>query len=223
MRKVLAITHVTLDGVMQAPGGPEEDPRGGFTQGGWAMLFSDEVVGEALGEIMSGEFDLLLGRRTYEIFAAYWPYADDNPIARAFNKATKYVVTNSLDSFDWVNTQPIDGDAVDEIRRLKASDGPELHVWGSSELLQALIAAELVDEFRVWVYPLVLGRGTRLFENGVPPRGLTLVESRSTPKGVLLNTYRPAGPLSGGSPAPEDPSEAELARRRKLAAEEAQG
>lgn len=223
MRKIISITHVTLDGIMQAPGGPEEDPRGGFTQGGWAMLFSDEAGGEALGEIMSGEFDLLLGRRTYEIFAAYWPYAGDNPIAKAFNKATKYVVTHSLDRFDWVNTQPIGGDAVDEIRRLKASDGPELHVWGSSELLQTLIAADLVDEFRVWVYPLVLGKGKRLFENGVPPRGLTLVESRSTPKGVLLNTYRPAGPLPEGSPAPDEPSEAEMARRRKLAAEEAQG
>jgi dihydrofolate reductase len=223
MRKVTAITQVTLDGIMQAPGGPEEDPTGGFTHGGWAMLFSDEAGGEALGEIMSGEFDLLLGRRTYEIFAAYWPYAGDNPIAKAFNKATKFVVTRSLDRFDWVNSQPIGGDAVDEIRRLKASDGPELHVWDSSELLQTLIAADLVDEFRVWVFPLVLGKGKRLFEDGVPPRGLTLVESRSTPRGVLFNTYRPAGPLPGGSLAPENPSEAELARRRKLATEEAQG
>lgn len=223
MRKIITITHVTLDGIMQAPGGPEEDPRGGFTQGGWIWHFGDEAVGDALDEIMSAEFDLLLGRRTYEIFAAYWPYAGDNPIAKAFNKVTKYVVTHSLDRFDWVNTQPIGGDAVDEIRRLKASDGPELHIWGSSELLQTLIAAELVDEFRVLVYPVVLGKGKRLFENGVPPRGLTLVESRSTPKGVLLNTYRPAGPLPRRSLHPESPSEAELARRRKLAAEEAQG
>jgi dihydrofolate reductase len=223
MRKIIAITHVTLDGIMQAPGGSEEDPQGGFTYGGWIWHFGDEAVGEALDKIMAGEFDLLLGRRTYEIFAAYWPYAGDNPIAKAFNKATKYVVTHSLDRFDWVNTQPIGGDVVDEIRRLKASDGPELHIWGSSELLQTLIAADLVDEFRVWVYPVVLGKGQRLFENGVPPRGLTLVESRGTSKGVLLNTYRPAGPLPVGSPAPENPSKAELARRRKLAAEEAQG
>jgi dihydrofolate reductase len=147
---------------------------GGFTQGGWILPFWDEALDEALGEIMSGEFDMLLGRRTYEIFAAHWPYAGDNPIAKAFTKATKYVVTNSLDRFDWVNTHRMSGDAVDEIRRLKASDGPELHIWGSSELLQTLIAAELVDEFRVWVFPLVLGKGKRLFENGVPPRGLTL-------------------------------------------------
>ena len=223
MRKIIAITQVTLDGIMQAPGGPEEDPRGGFTRGGWVAPFFDEALDEALVEIMTGKFDLLLGRHTYEIFAAYWPYAGDNPIAKAFNKATKFVVTRSLDRFDWVNSQPIGGDAVDEIRRLMASNGPELHIWGSSELLQTLIAAELIDEFRVWVFPLVLGKGKRLFENGVPPLGLTLVASRSTPKGVLFNTYRPAGPLPGGSLAPEKPSEAELARRRKLAAEEAQG
>jgi len=195
MRKIIAITHVTLDGIMQSPGGSEEDPRGGFTQGGWIMHFSDAAVGEALGEIMAGEFDMLLGRRTYEIFAAYWPYAGDHPFANAFNKATKYVVTKSLGRFDWVNTHGMSGDAVEEVRRLKASDGPELHIWGSSELLQTLIAAQLVDEFRVWVYPLILGKGKRLFEDGVPSCGLTLVESRCTSKGILLNTYRPA-PLS---------------------------
>ena len=219
MRKIIAITHVTLDGIMQGPGGPDEDPSGGFTEGGWSMRFMDEAGGKAMGEIMSGEFDLLLGRRTYEIFAAYWPYAGDNPIAKAFNKATKYVVTHTLDRFDWAPAESISGDAVDGIRRLKASSGPELHIWGSGNLLQTLIAAELVDEFRVWIYPLVLGRGKRLFEEGVPPRGLDLVESRRTGTGVLLNTYRPAGPLPPPSHDLGDPSEAELARRRKLAAE----
>jgi dihydrofolate reductase len=222
MRKIIAITHVTLDGIMQAPGGPEEDPRGGFTHGGWAMRFDDAAADEALGKIMSGEFDLLLGRRTYEIFAAYWPYAGDNPIAKAFNKATKHVVTHTLDRFAWAKSQPIGGNVVDEIQRLKTSDGPELHIWGSGEVLQTLIAADLVDEFRVWIYPLILGTGKRLFENGVPPRGLTLVESRTTPTGVLLNTYRPAAPLLRRSPDIENPSEAELARRTKLAAEETQ-
>lgn len=199
MRKIIAVTHVTLDGIMQSPGGPQEDPRGGFTQGGWSVPFRDKIGAEALGEIMSGEFDLLLGRRTYEIFAAYWPYAGVNPIANAFTKATKHVVTNGLGSFDWVNTHRISGDAVDEVRRLTASDGPELHIWGSSVLLQTLIAAQLVDEFRVWIYPLVLGKGKRLFEDGVPPLGLTLVESRCTSKGVLLNTYRPARPNPKGT------------------------
>jgi dihydrofolate reductase len=208
MRKIIAITQVTLDGIMQSPGGPEEDPRGGFTQGGWVLPYWDEAMGEIMGEIMSAEFDMLLGRRTYETFAAYWPHAGDNPIANAFNKATKYVVTNSLDRFDWVKTHRMSGDVVDEIRRLKASDGPELHMWGSHKLLQTLIATELVDEFRVLVYPVVLGKGKRLFENGVPPRGLTLVESRSTPKGVLFNTYRPAGPLPKGSlPKSNHPSQ----------------
>ena len=138
------------------------------------------------------------GRRTYEIFAAYWPNQGDNPIAKAFNKATKYVVTRSLDRFNWEKSQRIDGDVVEEVRQLKASDGPALHIWRSSELLQTLIAAELVDEYRIWVFPLVLGEGKRLFENGVPPRGLTLVETRSTPRGVLVNTYYPAGPVPRG-------------------------
>jgi dihydrofolate reductase len=195
MRKIIAITQVTLDGVMQAPGGPEEDPSNGFTHGGWAMPFVDEAASKVIGETIAGEFDMLLGRRTYEIFAGYWPNQGDHPIAKAFNNATKYVVTRSLDRFDWEKSQRIDGDVVEEIRQLKVSDGPVLHIWGSSELLQTLIAAELVDEFRIWIFPVVVGEGKRLFENGVPPRGLTLVETRSTPSGVLVNTYHPAGPL----------------------------
>jgi dihydrofolate reductase len=191
MRTIIAITQVTVDGVMQAPGGPDEDATSGFTHGGWAMPFMDDDSGRAIDEIIAGEFDLLLGRRTYEIFAGYWPHQDDNPIGKAFNQATKYVVTRTLDQLDWRKSQRIDGDVVDELRRLKASDGPPLHVWGSSVLLQTLIAADLVDEHRLWVFPLVLGEGKRLFEKGVPPRGLTLVETRSTSTGVLLATYRP--------------------------------
>jgi dihydrofolate reductase len=143
----------------------------------------------------AGEYDMLLGRRTYAIFAAYWPY-QDNPIAEAFNKATKYVVTRTLDHLDWQKSQRIDGDVVEEVHRLKASDGPELHIWGSSELLQTLIAADLIDEYRIAVFPVVLGEGKRLFENGVPPRILALVDTRSTPSGVVVNTYHPAGPIS---------------------------
>jgi dihydrofolate reductase len=195
MRKIIAITQVTLDGVMQAPGGPEEDPSNGFTHGGWAMPFVDDAAGQVIGEIIAGEFDMLLGRRTYDIFAAYWPNQGDNPIAKAFNKATKYVVTHRPGQLGWKTSQPIGGDVVDEVRRLKGSDGAALHIWGSSELLQTLIAAELVDEHRLWVFPVVLGKGKRLFENGVPPRGLSLVATQSTPSGVLVNTYRPAGPV----------------------------
>ena len=195
MRRIIAITQVTLDGVMQAPGGPEEDRRNGFTHGGWAMSFVDDAAKQVIGETIAGEFDMLLGRWTYQLFAAYWPnQGDDNPIAKAFNKATKYVATRTLEQLDWKTSQRISGDVVDELRRLKASDGPPLHVWGSSELLQTLIAADLVDEYRLWVFPVLLGQGKRLFENGVPPRRLSLLATRSTPSGVLLNTYRPAGP-----------------------------
>jgi len=195
MRKIIAITHVTLDGVMQSPGGPEEDPSNGFTHGGWVMSFMDGAGSQAVSEMIAGEFDLLLGRRTYEIFAAYWPHEADHEIGKAFNKATKYVVTRTLGKLDWEKSQRIDGDVVENIRALKASDGPELHIWGSGKLLQTLIAAELIDEHRIWIFPLVIGEGKRLFEKGVPPHGLALVETRSTPKGVLLNTYRPAGPI----------------------------
>jgi dihydrofolate reductase len=193
MRKIIAITQLSLDGVMQAPGGPKEDPSHGFTQGGWFMRFGDQGVMQAIDEAISGKFDLLLGRRTYDIWVNYWPHHDDNPIGKAFNRATKYVVTHRPRQLDWERSQPIGGDVVKAIRRLKASKGPVLHVWGSGKLLQTLIAANLVDEHRLWIVPMVLGQGKRLFENGLPPSRLKLVETRSTPNGVLINTYRPKG------------------------------
>src|SRR5438552_18705816 len=196
MRNIIAITQVTLDGVMQSPGGTEEGSEERVHPGrlGHTLLGRRP---KPIGETIAGEFDMLFGRRTCEIFAAYWPN-HRGPIAKAFNKATKYVVTRSLDQLDWATSLHIGGDVVDEVRGLKASDGPALHIWGSSELLQTLIAAELVDEYRIWVFPLVLGEGKRLFESSVPPRGLTLVETRRTPKGVLINTYRSAGPIKTG-------------------------
>lgn len=195
MRQLIAITQVTLDGVMQAPGGPDEDPRNGFTHGGWAMPFVDAAASQVIGETIAGAFDMLLGRRTYEIFAGYWP-KQSGSIAKAFNKATKYVATRTLDRLEWRDSQRIGDDVEEEVRRLKASDGPALHIWGSSKLLQTLIGADLVDEYRLWIAPVVLGEGKRLFESGVPPRGLSLVATRSTPKGVLVNTYRVAGSLA---------------------------
>jgi dihydrofolate reductase len=194
MRRIIAITQISVDGVMQAPGGPEEDPGNRFTLGGWARPLVDEGVNQAVGEIIAGEFDMLLGRRTYDIFAGYWP-KQSGSIAKAFDRATKYVVTHNPERLDWETSVRIDRDVVEEVRRLKASEGPDLHVWGSSKLLQTLIAANLVDEYRMWVFPVVLGEGKRLFDNGVPPRGLTLVATRSTPRGVLVNTYQLAGPL----------------------------
>ena len=196
MREIIAITQVTVDGVMQAPGGSEEDPRNGFTHGGWAMPFVDEAAQGVIGETIAGEFGMLLGRWTYELFAGYWPHQGDNPIARAFNKATKYVVTRSVTQLQWEKSRHIGGDVVAEVRRLKSSDGPALHVWGSGQLLQTLIAADLIDEYRLWVFPVVLGEGKRLFESGVPPRRLSLAATRSTPTGVILNTYRSVDPLS---------------------------
>jgi dihydrofolate reductase len=159
------------------------------------MRFGDDAIKKELDRTMAQEFDLLLGRRTYDIFAGYWPKQDSN-IARAFNKATKYVVTRGRDYLDWKTSERIGGEVVEAVRCLKAARGPALHVWGSSQLLQALIGGDLVDEYRMWVAPVVLGKGKQLFENGVPPRILSLVTTRRTPSGVLINTYRPAGPLS---------------------------
>jgi dihydrofolate reductase len=221
MRKIISITQTSLDGVMQAPGGPEEDPRGGFTLGGWAMPFGDEAWFKVMNRLLSADFDMLLGRRTYEIFAGYWPHAGDNPIANAFNKATKYVATRSLKQLGWKKSVGIGGDAVEGVRRLKASKGPELHIWGSGELLQTLIGAGLVDEFHVWTVPVVLGKGKRLFEPGAPAHTLSLVETQASSTGVLLNVYRPAGPLAEAQPPEEPPSKEELLRRKKLADEEA--
>lgn len=191
MRKIVVITQLSLDGVLQGPGGPEEDTSNGFKLGGWFMRFGDEVLMQALGEAISGKFDLLLGRRTYDIWAAYWPHHGDNPVGKAFNRATKYVVSNTLRQLTWEKSKRIDGDVVKKLRRLKAAKGPALHVWGSGRLLQTLITAGLVDEHRLWIAPVVLGQGRRLFEPGLPIHDLTLVKSLSTPSGLLINTYRP--------------------------------
>lgn len=219
LRKIISLNHVTLDGVLQSGGSPHEDPSGGFTLGGWGVPFRSPDGGKAVFELMSRKYDLLLGRRTYESWAAFWPTAN-HPVAERLNKVAKYVATKSLASLAWENSHRLGGDVVEEVRRLKASEGPELHVWGSSKLLQSLMEARLVDEFCVFVYPVVLGKGKRLFEAGVPPFGLSLVESQSTSKGVLINTYRTVGPLADSSDQPDTPSEAEVARRKRIAIED---
>ena len=192
MRKLIAFNQVTLDGIMQGPGGPEEDPRTGFTHGGWIAGYGDDTLFRAISKRIAGS-DLILGRWTYDVFAGYWP-KQSNDIAKAFNKAVKYVATNRSDSLDWKGTVRLSGDVVGEVRRLKESDGPDLNIWGSWKLLQTLIAAGLIDEYINIVYPVVLGKGKRLFESDVPPSRLALVETFSTPQGVLFNTYRSVGP-----------------------------
>jgi len=220
MRKLVAITYVTLDGVMQSPGTPEEDPQGGFAYGGWMVPFWDEeMMNEFVADRMATPFDLLLGRRTYEIFAAHWPTAGDNPIADRFNNATKYVVTRTLDHFDWENSERIDGDVAKKIAHLKSGEGPDIQIYGSGELLQTLTGAGLIDEYSIWIFPLVLGRGKRLFEHDTAAQAFSLVDTKTSLTGVVINTLRPDGPVKPGSFASDTPSEAELARRRKLASE----
>jgi dihydrofolate reductase len=219
MRQIIASTFMSLDGIMQAPGAPHEDPTHGFALGGWSASYWDEVMNGAMGETMSRPFDLLLGRKTYEIFAAHWPHAGDNPITQLFNKATKYVASRTLAGLDWVNSQILEGDVAKAVARLKAGEGPELQVHGSANLLQTLIGAGLIDEHRVWIFPVVLGSGKRLFEAGAPPHALSLAKSTLSTTGVVMNSYRQAGAIKPGSFALDQPSEAELARRAKMARE----
>jgi len=190
MRKIIAITQLSLDGVMQSPGGPEEDPRHGFDLGGWAMPFGDATLHQVLNATIAEKFDLLLGRRTYDIWAGYWPQHGDNPIGAAFNRVTKYVVTQRRKTLDWEKSQRVGGNVVRQIRQIKATKGPDLHVWGSGDLLQTLMAAGLVDEHRLWIVPLVLGKGKRLFEKGLPLQRFTLTETLQTSTRVLINTYQ---------------------------------
>jgi dihydrofolate reductase len=209
-----------MDGVMQAPGGPDEDPTGGFKLGGWvAPLGDDPVFGEALNKLFGEPFDLLLGRRTYEIFAAYWPYAEDgqhNAIAKAFNQATKYVATRKGVDLTWKGSVAL-RDAAQEVAKLKQKDGPTLLTQGSTELVHALLAAGLVDEIRTFTFPLLLGKGKRLFNDASQPRVLKLTHSAVSPNGLIAATYVPDGEVKtatvGGA---VEPSTAELARREKL-------
>ena len=214
MRKLIVSTFLTLDGVMQAPGGPEEDPEGGFALGGWSVNYWDDQMSEFMGESMGRPFDLVLGRKTYEIFAAYWPHAGDEPGAKSLNDATKYVASRTLRSLDWENSMLIEGDVPERVAALKRGDGPELQVHGSSNLIQTLLRHGLVDEFRLMMFPLVVGPGKRLFSEGTIPTGLKLVEGKVTSTGVVIGTYLPAGEVVTGSFGLEEPSAAELERRR---------
>ena len=208
MRKLVVNTFTTLDGVMQAPG-PEEDPTGGFEHGGWSAGYWDEAMGQWMGEFMGKTFELLLGRKTYEIFAAHWPQAREEP-AEQLNAAKKYVASRTLSSLEWENSELLEGDVAYATARLKEEDGPELQVHGSSNLIQTLLQHNLIDEFRVWIFPVVLGSGKRLFAEGTLPAGLALVDSRTSTTGVVFLTFTPAGAPRYGSFALEEPAEAEL-------------
>jgi dihydrofolate reductase len=212
MRQLIVNTFLTLDGVMQAPGGPEEDPSGGFEHGGWSFGYWDEQMQTAMGETMSEPFDLVLGRKTYEIFAAFWPHSDD-PGAAPLNTATKHVASTTRNDLEWANSKLIEGDVPEGVRTLKAQDGPELQVHGSANLLQTLIGHGLVDEFRLWTFPLVLGKGKRLFDGGTVPAGLELTSSQVSSTGVVMATYRTGAEIKSGSFVAEPASEEERARR----------
>ena len=196
MRKVIVLEHISLDGVIQAPGGPDEDTSGGFAYGGWGAAYSDDIVGAALRKQMSMPFDLLLGRKTFDIWAAYWPqHADVWPGA---STATKYVASNTLTSSEWQPSVFLSGDIAEKVAQLKQEDGPDLHVWGSSVLLQTLIKQDLVDRYWLMIYPVTLGDGKRLFSDGTIPAAFKVTESIVGSTGVIVVNYERAGDIKLG-------------------------
>ena len=218
MRKLIVLSFISLDGVMQAPGGPEEDPTGGFMHGGWVFGYFDDSLLKVMVKQMSEPFDLLLGRKTYEIFAAYWPHANtsENPFAARINNAKKYVASKTLTKLDWNNSELIGGDVPEGIKRIKEQDGPEIQVHGSSNLAQTLLKHDLVDQLWLKIFPVTLGAGKRLFAEGTIPAGFKLLESGISPSGVIIANYERAEEVKTGSLGLQTPSEAELARRKRL-------
>jgi dihydrofolate reductase len=216
MRKIIGAAFVSLDGVMQAPGGPEEDTTGGFELGGWLAGFFDEELGERIDALFEPPFDLLLGRRTYDIFAAYWPYDADEPggIGEKFGRASKYVVTAKGRNLDWENSHRLE--SLDAVAAIKRTEGPDLIIQGSSTLYPQLLAAGLLDRLILMTFPVVLGSGKRLFGDGTAPGAMRLVEHRVTARGNIVAAYEPAGPVEPGSFATQQPSAAELERREKV-------
>jgi dihydrofolate reductase len=213
MRTLIVNTFMSLDGVMQSPGGPDEDPTGGFTLGGWAVPYFDEAMMERMAR--SGPYELLLGRGTYEIFAAHWPY-DEGPIADHLNGTRKHVASTTLSSLEWNNSTLIEGDVAEYVAARKREDGPEIQVHGSPGLIQTLLEHDLIDEYRLWIFPVVIGRGKRFFGEGAIPTALELVDSRTTSTGVTVNVYGRGGAVTPGSFEFEEPTEAELERRRRI-------
>jgi dihydrofolate reductase len=205
MRELIVSTFLTLDGVMQAPGGPEEDPEGGFEHGGWSFGYWDEQMEAVMGESFAKPFDLVLGRKTYEIFAAHWPHTDE-PGAEVLNSATKHVASTTLKELEWVNSKLIEPDVPNGVRALKEADGPELQVQGSANLIQTLLEHRLIDGFRLMIFPVVLGKGKRLFDGGAVAEGLEVTSSQTSSTGVIMASYRSGAEIKYGSFAAEEPS-----------------
>lgn len=208
MRKIVASAFVSLDGVMQAPGGPEEDPSGGFKYGGWTAPLWDDTLGAAMDEVLAKPFDLLLGRKTYDIFAGYWPHVNpdandlsalEGEVARLFNKGTKYVATHEPATLGWEKSKSLGNDVVATLRDLKKQDGPTLLVQGSSNLVQTLLTNELIDEITLLIFPLALGKGKRFFGEGTLPGALKMTKSVTSGTGVLIARYERAGDIKTGS------------------------
>jgi len=215
MRTLAVNTFMSLDGVMQSPGGPDEDPTGGFAYGGWGATYIDDEMMARVAE--STPYELLLGRGTYEIFAAHWPY-DEGPIADQLNGTRKHVASTTLDKVEWSNSTLITGGVADYVADLKSQDGPEIQVHGSPGLIQTLLEHNLIDEFRMWIFPVVLGTGKRFFGDGTIPGALKLVDSTVSKTGVTINIYERAGDINPGSFEFDEPTEAEIQRRERLAA-----
>lgn len=214
MRELVVTTFLTLDGVMQAPGGPEEDPSGGFEHGGWSVKYWDDVMAQQMGEVMGKPFELLLGRKTYEIFAAHWPHATDDQGAEPLNRARKYVASRTLTTVDWSNSTLLEGDVGEAVAKLKRESGPEIQVHGSWNLIQTLMKHDLVDRYILWIFPVVLGTGKRLFSEGAVPAGMRLADTTTSSTGVVIAKYEPAEAIDYGSFALDEPTDAEVERRR---------
>lgn len=197
MRKLKILEHISLDGIIQAPGGPSEDLP--YPYGGWAAPHDDPKAGEAIVAAHGDDFDLLLGRRTYDIWSGFWPTAPKSPMADAINSATKYIATHRPESLSWGPAEGLGSDIVAGVRRAKAMDGPHLIVWGSSTLTPVLLEHELADEILLLVFPVLLGTGKRFFSDGTPPRELALVSTKAVSSGVIISTYKPNGPLRTGT------------------------
>jgi dihydrofolate reductase len=199
MRKIRIIEHISLDGVIQAPGGPKEDPSGGFMYGGWSAPHADPEGGAAIVAAQGEAFDLLLGRRTYDIFSGFWPKAPKSSMADSINRATKYVATHRPKSLEWGPVEDLGPEIVEGIRHIKTKSGPHLIVWGSSTLTPVLLEHGLADDVLLLVFPVLLGTGKRIFSEGTPPRELALIDTKAVSSGIIVSTYKPTGPLRTGT------------------------